>query len=73
MEEYSRITIEQYCREHGNTQKAKKLQRLVSHSYDPAYTGTDVEALWLEGAIRREKNPELKEAMQDLDDYLFGW
>ena len=21
----------------------------------------------------KERNPELKEAMQDLDDYLFGW
>ena len=73
MEEYSRILIEHYCLEHENTQKAKKLERLVRHSYDLGYTGTDADALWLEGAIRRERNPELKEAMQDLDDYLFGW
>lgn len=73
MEEYSRIIIEQYCRTHGNTQKAKNLSRLVEMSYDLAAEGTDADALYLENAIQREKDPELKEALQDLDDFLFGW
>ena len=33
----------------------------------------DADAIYLEGVIRREKDPELKEALKDLDDYLFGW
>ncbi len=73
MEEYSRIIIEHYCRSHENTQKGRKLSRLVEMSYDLAAEGTDADAIWLEGAIKREKDPELKEAMQDLDDFLFGW
>lgn len=73
MEEYSRIIIERYCQDHGNTQKAKKLSKLVEMSYNLAAEGTDADALYLENAIQREKNPELKEALQDLDDFLFGW
>ena len=26
-----------------------------------------------QSVISRERNPELKQALQDLDDYLFGW
>ena len=73
MEEYSRIIIERYCQNHGKTQKAKKLSRLVEMSYDLAAEGTDADALYLENAIQREKDPELKKALQDLDDFLFGW
>ena len=73
MEEYLRIIIEQYCRKHPGTQKAKKLSRLVEMSYDIAAEGTDADAIYLENAIQREKDPELKEALQDLDDFLFGW
>ena len=73
MEEYSRIIIERYCQAHGNTQKAKKLSKLVEMSYDLGAEGTDADALYLENTIQREKDPELKEALQDLDDFLFGW
>ena len=27
----------------------------------------------LEKLIERERNPELREALEDLDDFLFGW
>lgn len=73
MEEYSRIIIERYWTQHPNSQKAKRLMRLVTMSYDPGASGNDADAIYLEGVIRREKDPELKEALKDLDDYLFGW
>lgn len=42
-------------------------------SYDVSAEGTDDDAIFLERAIRREKNEELREALQDLDDFLFGY
>lgn len=57
MQEYSRILIERYCMEH-NSAKSRRLQKLVEMSYDLSAVGTD---------------SELKEAFEDLDDYLFNW
>lgn len=70
MREYSRILIEEYCMEHDSA-KSRRLQKLVELSYDVAAEGTD--ATFLERAIAQEKDPELKEALRDLDDFLFGW
>jgi hypothetical protein len=42
-------------------------------SYDLAAEGTDADSVFLERAIEQEKDPALKEALQDLDDFLFGW
>lgn len=39
-------------------------------SYDLAAEGND--AIYLERAISREKDPELRKALEDLDDFLFG-
>ena len=72
MKEYSRILIEQYC-ENPKTKKAATLQRLVTMSYDIASQPTDYDAISLEKLIERERNPELREALEDLDDFLFGW
>ena len=70
MKEYSRILIEQYCEKYP---KAATLQRLVTMSYDIASQPTDYDAISLEKLIERERNPELREALEDLDDFLFGW
>jgi hypothetical protein len=43
----------------------------MSYDFGVAYP-TDDDAIFLEKAIRSEMNSELKEALQDLDDYLFG-
>ena len=72
MDEYSRIVIEQYCATH-KTKKAATLSRLVAMSYDLSAEGTDYDAIELEKIISREKNEEMLEALQDLDDFLFGW
>ena len=70
MHEYSRILIEEYCFTH-KTKKAKILSRLVEMSYD--LSTEDADAIDLERLIQRERNPELKEALIDLDDFLFNY
>ena len=72
MDEYSRIVIEHYCQTH-KTKKAATLSRLVEMSYDLSAEGSDYDAVELEKIISREKNEEMLEALQDLDDFLFGW
>ena len=72
MQEYSRIIIEDYCNSH-NSAKSRRLERLVEMSYDVYAEGTDNDAVFLERVIAREKDEELREALQDLDDFLFGY
>ena len=72
MHEYSRILIEEYCFTH-KTKKAEILSRLVEMSYDLSAEDTDADAIDLERLIQRERNPELKEALIDLDDFLLNY
>ena len=60
--EYSRIVIENYCMTNNST-KSRRLQALVELSYDIAAEGTDNDAIYLERAISREKDPELRKAL----------
>ncbi|MDI9469081.1 MAG: hypothetical protein QM296_02625 [Bacillota bacterium] len=71
MKEYSRIVIENYCRTHNRSKKSAFLLNLVDLSYTLDREPEDWEALRLAQYIDREKDPELKEALEDLDDYLF--
>lgn len=71
MQEYSRILIEQYCLTHRATKKSSFLWNLLELSYSLEREPEDWEAVKLEQYISREKDPELKEALEDLDDYLF--
>jgi len=71
MNELSRIIIERYCMSHKSA-KSKRLSYLLELSYDMSAVGTDDDAVFLERAIEREKDPKLREALQDLDDFLFG-
>ena len=71
MDEYSRIMIEEYCETH-DTAKSRRLKKLVEMSYDLTTGGTDSDAYFLEKLIAQEKNPELKAALEELDEYLFG-
>ena len=72
MNEYSRILIEDYCMTHSSA-KSRRLAKLVAKSYDLSAEGTDSEALFLERAIEQEEDENLKKALQDLDEFLFGW
>ena len=67
MQEYSRILIEEYCMSHSKTKKATFLWDMVQKSYDIAYEPEDCELLYLEELISRERNQELKTALQDLE------
>ncbi len=72
MNELSRIVLEEYCMSH-NSAKSRRIQRLVEMSYDLDAVGTDDDAVFLERTIQREKDSELRAALQDLDSFLFGW
>ena len=71
MREYSRILIEQYCLTHRTTKKSSFLWELLELSYSLEREPEDWEAIKLEQYISREKDPELKAALEDLDDFLF--
>ena len=45
---------------------------LVELSYDMECEPEEWEALQLERYINQERNPELREALEDLDELLFG-
>ena len=53
--------------------RKRKLARLVELSYDPATGVTDADALYLERLIDETEDEEIRSALRDLDDYLFGW
>lgn len=55
-----------------NSKKSRQLWDLLDLSYSLEAEPTDEDAIFLERVIRSEKNPELKEALQDLDEFLFG-
>ena len=71
MEEYSRIVIEEYCLAHRKTKKSAFLWELVNLSYTMECEPEDWEGIQLERYIAREKNPELKAALEDLNEFLF--
>ena len=72
MQELSRIRIEEYCWTH-QSKRSDHIWNLLELSYSVDSELTDADAIFLERAIESEKNPELKEALEDLNDFLFGW
>lgn len=72
MKEYSRIVIEEYCLSHRKTKKNKLLWSLLKLSYDMECEPEDWEMIELEKMIFRERNPELKEALKDMDEFFCG-
>lgn len=72
MQELSRKIIENYCLTHSSA-KSRRLKRLVELSYDLSAEASDADAVFLEKLIESEENPEMKEALEDLNDYLFNF
>lgn len=72
MDEYSRILIEEYCMNHDSA-KSKRLYKLVQKSYDINAEFTEGDGLFMEKVISQEENAQLKEAFEDLDNFMFGW
>ena len=72
MEEISRIIIEEYCTTHNST-KSKRLGKLVEMTYDFYADPSDADAIFLEKVIQQEKDTELKEALEDMDEFLFRY
>ena len=54
------------------TKKAVFLQELLELSYTMDCQPTEWETMHLYQLISRERNPELQEALEDLDEFLCG-
>ncbi|MCR4944528.1 MAG: hypothetical protein K5986_08805 [Clostridium sp.] len=72
MDEYSRIIIEKYCMSHKKTKKSMLLRNLLELSYTMECEPEEEEMMQLSNFIAREKDPELKGALEDLDEF-FCW
>lgn len=73
MEEYSRIIIEEYCINHPKTKKAEFLWEMVHLSYDVACEPETWQLMQLSQLLSREKNAELRQALEDLDEFMNGY
>ena len=73
MPEYSRILIEEYCTKHPKTKKAAFLWEMVRMSYDVACEPTAWQLMHLEQLISQERDPELQQALDNLDDFMLGY
>jgi hypothetical protein len=62
MQEYSRIILEEYRR---------RIAELVELSYDVNSYASEADAIFLEKAISQERNEERREALIELEDFLF--
>jgi len=66
------MLIEKYCTTHRHTKKSAFLWDLLELSYTLESEPEDWEAIQLEKYISQERNPELKDALEDLNEFLFG-
>lgn len=73
VEEYSRIIIEEYCMNHPKTKKADFLWEMVHMSYDIGCEPDPWQLMHLSQLISRERNPELRDALEDLDEFMNGY
>ena len=72
MDEYSRILIEEYFMQ-TDSAKSRRLEKLVRKSYDINVEYTDSDAVFIEKAIEQEEDDSLREALEDLNGFMFGW
>ena len=72
MQEWSRIVIEEYCTTHQKTKKSRFLWDLLELSNSMECEPEEWEALQLERYINQEKKAELRDALEDLNEFLFG-
>ena len=53
--------------------KSRRLEKLVRKSYDINAEYTDSDAVFIEKAIEQEEDDRLREALKDLNGFMFGW
>lgn len=73
MQESSWIVIEEYCRKNPKTKKSAFLSEMVEMSYGICCEASDWQMMNLSQLIARKKNPELLEALENLEDFMIGW
>ena len=57
---------------HPKIKKAAFLWEMVTMSYDVACEPTEWQMMHLEQLISQERNPELQQALEDLDNFMIG-
>lgn len=72
MREMSRIIIEEYCFSH-NSKKSRRLWKLVTMSYDVTCECSESDILFLDDLVYKEEDPEFREALKDLYDFMTGY
>ena len=72
MDEFSSILIVEYCMR-TDSAKSRRLENLVRKSYDINAEYTDSDAAFIEKAIEQEEDDSLREALEDLNGFMFGW
>ena len=70
MQEYTRINLEEYRRTHKSV-RSRRIAELVELSYDVNSYASEADAIFLEKAISQERNEERREALIELEDFLF--
>ena len=53
--------------------KSRRLEKLVRKSYDINAEYTDSDAVFIEKAIEQEEDDSWREALEDLNGFMFGW
>ncbi len=68
------IIIQKYCLNAKRiTPKIRFYLPVCDMAQDVEYVPTDCDIFTLDDYIRKERNPELKEALQEISDYLCGY
>lgn len=71
---YAIIKVQDYCiKAKRRTPKVEYYISVCDMAEDVEYVPTDYDIFTLEDSIRKERNPELKEALQEICDYLCSW
>ena len=73
VEEYSRIIIEEYCKNHPKTKKADFLLEMIYMSYDITCELEPWQLMHLSQLISRERNLKLRNALEDLNEFMNGY
>ena len=72
MDEYTIALIEEYCMKHRDEASGQYVWELLEMAKEGRGVPEDWETIKLTHIAYWEEEPELKEALDKLDDYLFG-
>lgn len=71
MQENLRILLKEYCETHNN-RRNREIRRIINLSYILSVKPFESDAQLLQNAIEQEKDPQIKAALMDLNEFMFG-